>query len=164
MTSVKPVLKRSIKYAVLAAFAAYAAAVSGKYQAVLDGDTLRIGRDSVRLVGIDAPETAQTCVCKGETVPCGRIATEKLFQMIGSNTVVCETRDRDFYGRLLGECFVTENGERINLNRRMVETGLAVASRYDALYWDQERDAVQEKRGFWACEGFENPADFKKSN
>ena len=77
MTSVKPVLKRSIKYAVLVAFAAYAAAVSGKYQAVLDGDTLRVGRNSVRLVGIDAPETAQPCVCKGETTPCGRIATEK---------------------------------------------------------------------------------------
>jgi endonuclease YncB( thermonuclease family) len=40
---------------------------------IVDGDTLRIDGRTVRLQGIDAPETRQTCTDRsGQEWPCGR--------------------------------------------------------------------------------------------
>ncbi|MGG2475553.1 thermonuclease family protein, partial [Rhizobium sp. BR5] len=38
---------------------------------VIDGDTLSKGSERFRLLGIDAPELAQTCLRGGESWPCG---------------------------------------------------------------------------------------------
>src|SRR5215213_9963631 len=45
---------------------------------VVDGDTIEIGGHRIRLEGIDAPETEQTC-SDGKGLPwsCGRIATRE---------------------------------------------------------------------------------------
>ena len=42
---------------------------------VTDGDTLRLGAERVRLHGIDAPESKQTCRAGGETWRCGAAVT-----------------------------------------------------------------------------------------
>ncbi|MEP4770969.1 MAG: thermonuclease family protein [Roseibium sp.] len=42
---------------------------------VVDGDTLVLGDDTIRMQGIDAPELAQTCQnTAGKTYRCGQIA------------------------------------------------------------------------------------------
>jgi len=50
---------------------------------VIDGDTLKIDGTSIRLHGMDAPESFQTCVAGGVTWPCGRHATAALVKLIG---------------------------------------------------------------------------------
>ena len=62
---------------------------------VIDGDSIVVGTTRVRLEGIDAPETAQTCGRKWfGSWPCGTAATEALARLIGSKPVRCEPRWR----------------------------------------------------------------------
>lgn len=61
---------------------------------VIDGDTIEIHGKRVRLFGIDAPETAQTCQDDaGKPYRCGQAAANALAEFIGSKTVRCEPRD-----------------------------------------------------------------------
>lgn len=65
---------------------------------ITDGDTFRAGEERVRLIGIDAPETATGPECHG------REATEALTRLIPPGTVVRLERDveaTDRYGRTL---------------------------------------------------------------
>ena len=49
---------------------------------VVDGDTLKIGDDTCRLNGIDAPEAGQKCKSAGgKELPCGNQATARLRQL-----------------------------------------------------------------------------------
>ena len=56
---------------------------------VVDGDTLIVAGQRVRLQGIDAPERQQTCRRAGTRYPCGAEATQALRRRIGRGTVVC---------------------------------------------------------------------------
>ncbi len=72
----------------------------------IDGDTLEIAGERFRLDGIDAPELAQTCWHENGEYPCGRIARAAMLDLIaGEDTVTCETRGKDRYGRWLAVCF-----------------------------------------------------------
>ncbi len=74
---------------------------------MIDGDTLEIQGVRVRLWGIDAVESAQTCLdATGKTWPCGRRAAFALADFLGQRTVRCERRDTDRYGRVVAVCRV----------------------------------------------------------
>ena len=62
---------------------------------VIDGDTLDVGGVRIRLHGIDAPESEQSCRAGGRRWSCGREATRALAGRIGKRTVGCQERDRD---------------------------------------------------------------------
>ena len=123
------------------------------YVKVIDGDSVRLGRDEIRLVGIDAPEGRQTCERGGETWDCGEEARRQLERLIGGQKVICRTVERDKHGRYLGTC---EAGGK-NLNAAMVETGFAVS--YGS-YRSQERAAKGAKRGLWSGT-FQKPRDWR---
>ena len=62
---------------------------------VIDGDTLEIGNERIRLHGIDAPESGQTCVVGLELWLCGQKADNALYNFIGASPVTCQERDVD---------------------------------------------------------------------
>jgi endonuclease YncB( thermonuclease family) len=83
---------------------------------VIDGDTIAVGFQHVRLQGIDAPETDQVCLdAQGERWTCGLAARERLSAHIAGRAVRCASRGEDRYGRMLATCSagVNRQGERI---------------------------------------------------
>ena len=92
---------------------------------VVDGDSLKLNGERVRLLGIDAPELHQKCEKEGKSWKCGRASTTALKKMIGSKKVECRGVEFDRHERLLATCYV--NG--LNLNQNMVKIGWAVSYR-----------------------------------
>ena len=108
----------------------------------IDGDSLEIGDERIRLRGIDAPELDQHCRHGGRDYPCGREARRHLARLIGAGKVLCRGAERDRFARLLATCRV----DGIDLNRRMVRDGWALAyGDYDA----EEAAARAARRGLW---------------
>jgi endonuclease YncB( thermonuclease family) len=110
---------------------------------VIDGDTLAIGTERIRLQGIDAPELAQTC---GGWL-CGRAAREELVRHIGLGQVTCITNGQDVYGRWLATCSTAAG----DIGDWLVRQGLAVAFvRYSTRYVGAEALARAAHKGVWA--------------
>jgi endonuclease YncB( thermonuclease family) len=132
--------------------------VSGPARAI-DGDTLAIGEERLRLLGIDAPESGQACRdAQGTPYPCGEWARTALAQMIVGQTVTCMVERQDRYRRGLAVC----RAGQTDLNAEMVRIGAAVAyidRRYQAL----EQEARLARRGIWAG-AFERPEDWRRAN
>ena len=121
---------------------------------VIDGDTLEIAGVKIRLEGIDAPETGQTC---GKTWlgtwPCGQEATSHVERLVRDREVKCESRGTDVYGRMLGVC-VTAG---LEINADLVRNGLAWAFvKYSTRYVEMEAEARALKLGIW--QGKSQPA------
>jgi endonuclease YncB( thermonuclease family) len=132
-------------------------ALSGKAR-VADGDTLHLGSDRVRFLGLDAPELNQTCTdAGGDSWPCGRESSDRLRALIGNRSVACTTEGRDKYGRYLGRCSV--GGK--DLGAILVSEGLAIASFPD--YGPEEASAKREKRGLWAGR-FDTPRQWRDTH
>ncbi len=116
---------------------------------VIDGDTLEIQGERIRLHGIDAPESRQLCRLDGKPWQCGEAAASALTGKIARQPVTCEDLGRDRYKRIIGRCTVA--GE--DIESWMVANGWALAyRRYSLDYVDQEADARAARRGIWASE------------
>lgn len=89
---------------------------------VVDGDTLKVNGERVRLLGIDAPEKAQTCDRDGEAWRCGKAARAYMQDLTAGKRIVCESDGRDRYNRHLARC--SADGE--DLSRAMLRGGMAV--------------------------------------
>lgn len=127
---------------------------------VVDGDTIDIGSERIRLEGIDAPEAAQLCQrADGADWSCGRVAIKALRALIGNNDVVCDSHGNDKYGRVLAVCYADGR----DLNASMVKAGLAWAFvRYSQIYVNEEAQARQALAGIWAGTA-QAPWDFRQS-
>jgi endonuclease YncB( thermonuclease family) len=115
---------------------------------VIDGDTIDVHGARIRLYGIDAAERSQTCDdASGQPYRCGQKAAFVLADFIGNQTVSCEEKAVDRYGRIVGKCFV-RNQDR---NLYMVRSGWALAyRRYSSEYIGAEQEAKNNHRGVWA--------------
>ena len=127
---------------------------------VIDGDTIRLGDVKIRFSGIDAPEINQTCIASEGKVACGKISRDLLIEKVTNNKISCTDEGKDFYGRVLGECFV--NGE--SLSSYLVREGFAFAYRkYSNKYVEDEEYAKFNNLGMWSME-FQYPWDYRKNN
>ncbi len=114
---------------------------------VVDGDTIELQGERIRLAAIDAPEARQSCERDGGTWPCGRRAAFALADLVGARTVTCRWRERDRYRRAVATC--TVGG--VDLGGWLVEQGWALAyRRYGRTYLAQEERARAAGRGLWA--------------
>lgn len=92
----------------------------------IDGDTIRIGRETIRIASIDAPETGSRAKCESER-RLGEAAKRRLAALVASGPVQvtrgdpADGRTFDRYGRTLGT--VTVNGR--DVGDVLVAEGLA---------------------------------------
>ena len=136
---------------------------------VIDGDTIKIKDNKIRLMGIDAPEKKQQCqkpwlsisfVTFSKNYPCGKISTQRLKKKIDNKLITCKSSGKDRYKRFIAECFKG----KININAFMVLNGHAVAYRkYSSKFIIHEKTAKKEKSGLWAGT-FEMPWEWRKKN
>ncbi len=125
---------------------------------VIDGDTIEVHGQRIRLHGIDAPESRQLCRLDGKPWQCGKDAANALADKIARRPVTCEDLGRDRYKRIIARC--TVGGE--DLEKWMVSQGWALAyRRYSLDYVEQEAEAQAARRGIWAGE-FVKPWEWRR--
>lgn len=128
----------------------------GPAQAI-DGDSIRLLDEELRLEGLDAPEFRQTCRdAAGRTLACGREARRALQDKLMSGMTRCEIGKADRYGRGLARCW--QGSEEINA--WLVREGHAVA--YGG-YASEEAQARAARRGIWALD-FERPEAWRRAH
>ncbi len=125
---------------------------------IIDGDTLEIGGEAIRLFGLDAPETRQTCTSySGRDYPCGVYASDALADLVQESILTCVGTQRDRYDRLIASCSIGA----LDLNREMVRIGWAVAfKKYTTFYLAEELEAAKSSVGLWRGE-FQRPSEFR---
>jgi endonuclease YncB( thermonuclease family) len=127
---------------------------------VIDGDTISLAGQRIRLEGLDAPELAQACTRDGVTWPCGRDAALALNQRLQGRTVTCIVSGQDRFDRNLARCHDAGG----DIGAWLVQEGLAVAAtRYSWRYLPEEIAARWHGRGLWAG-SFDRPEDWRRAN
>lgn len=123
---------------------------------VVDGDTIQVNnRFTIRLIGIDTPET----VDPRRPVGCfGKEASNKAKELLSGKSVILEkdVSDTDKYQRLLRYVYLPlANGQQLFVNDYLVREGYGKVLTYppDVKYNEQLREAETEARegskGLW---------------
>jgi micrococcal nuclease len=159
----------------------------GRVQKVFDGDTLLFtpmtlfslfnqkqiqkSKISLRLAGIDAPETAK----KGkEGQPFSMESMEFLSQTL-NKIILIKPFSKDQYGRLVGMAFdfpLLVPWIKRNLSVESVRKGLSVVYRgigseygdLSLVLMNAQDEASRKKIGVWSLKSFESPGQFKRNH
>ena len=147
-TVARPRPRTATGAAIVAALLLVLATPSSAAVGVVDGDTLSIGSERVRLWGIDAPEMRQTCYRRDVAFECGREARRALLQIIRGRDVTCTPVARDRYGRTVARCRAAGD----DLGSEMARAGWALDyTRYSGGRYAADQTAAQQaQRGLWA--------------
>ena len=129
--------------------------LTGTVERVVDGDTIDIAGQRIRLPGLDAPEWNQTCkTANGSTWDCGAAAAKRMRELTRGRTLTCRPEGHDRYGRLLAVC----RDGKIDIAEALVADGFATAT---SRYASAEALAREAHRGLW--EGsFDSPAEWRR--
>ena len=130
----------------------------GKVVSIADGDTITVldaakVQHKIRLQGIDAPEKKQAFGTKSKVL---------MSEKVGGEEVVVQWKEKDRYGRILGEVMV---GKR-HINLEMVQDGMAwhytTYSKSKELA-KAEDEARKAKKGLWADKEPVPPWEYRKT-
>lgn len=116
---------------------------------VIDGDTVRIGSEKIRLAQIDAPEMSQRY---------GMQSKNYLAHLVEGKNVKVDRNGKDLYGRTIATLYV--DGK--NVNETMVEQGMAWSYR-SANMRKYELKARQNKAGLWQDTNPTRPSEYRKA-
>ncbi|MBI1181288.1 MAG: thermonuclease family protein [Alphaproteobacteria bacterium] len=124
---------------------------------VVNGDTLQMQGQVVKLYGIDALEPDEICLNGNRPWPCGQEAANSLSAYIGGQPIRCQTI-RNMSGYILAVCDL--NGD--DLAGWMVSNGWAFADRsISSDYVPNEEAAKIDGLGVWSSE-FVTPWDWRE--
>ena len=141
-----------------------APATRGHITRVIDGDTIEVGAQTVRVIGIDTPESHRP----GTPVECGARAATRYAERFEGRRVRLRTDPTqdtyDRYGRLL--VYVDLRDGSGSMNAAMIRAGWAMVYVYDGVpfqrlrsYRRVQKQARKADRGVWrSCGG-----DFHRS-
>ncbi len=134
---------------------------------VYDGDTLELNNNvKVRLIGVDAPDAHNMERMQEQAHHLGmspnsvrkwaRKATSWLDTMVNGEkvTLTYGPEKKDDYGRLLAYIACQQNASTVEINRQLIERGLATATRIFPhprleTFIRCEREARRKNRGLW---------------
>lgn len=121
------------------------------HTSVIDGDTIEIHGERIRLNGVDAPESRQLCQSvEGRDYRCGQIAAKALDKFLSqSRPTRCDFVERDQYGRFVGDCYRADGQ---SVATWLVRNGHAMDwPRYsNGAYAKEQAAAKTERLGVWA--------------
>ena len=144
---------------------------------VIDGDTIELAGEKIRLACIDTPESnyrRKTQYCLDNETDCGLLAKQALQKIIGTHDITCYYTKRDVYGRILGHCFEYKWAHAFNYvgpgtyNYALVEQGYAWyynGGKECKKYEEAFLDAKKEGYGLFNEEfgGFKEPKLWRKT-
>jgi endonuclease YncB( thermonuclease family) len=114
---------------------------------IIDGATLEVGGQRIRLFGIAAPAVDQICQHGGRDYACGKVARAALWDLVAGLEVSCTSEAApESDGRIPASCTAGE----VSLNESMVRSGWAFADRRATdRYVTTETGAKEARRGLW---------------
>ena len=121
--------------------------LNGIVKEVFSGYLFRIKDHFIKLYAIDSPDTNQTCIDRqGKVYPCGKLAKNKLKQLIFNKELTCSLVATDGMDNYVATCKM----EEYDVGAVMVSSGWAVANREStSVYIPYENEARAQKKGLW---------------
>lgn len=124
---------------------------------VIDGDTISMRQQRVRIAAIDACEKEQSAFLNGKTSPCGLVARSYLRKIIDGKHVSCRTVDVDRYNRPVGQRLLEDKDIGLAmLLAGQAEAMLRYLPRNHAIdiadYGYAENEARERLLGIWAAD------------
>ncbi len=134
---------------------------------IIDGDTIELQGQAIRLYGIDAPELGQACTIKERTYDCGMVARTALLDLTAGVAVTCKVVSAKVVSAEPGRA--TEDGrpgrcfaQGYDLSEGMAYTGWALAlPEVSERYLVFEERAQAAGRGLWKGR-FVTPWDWRR--
>jgi len=123
-------------------------AIPARAGEVIDGDTLEVEGQRMRLSGIDAFELGQTCLdVGGQPWHCGAAAKATLAELVQDQAIACTVVDDTPADGYVAQCKVRDG---VDVGGYMVRAGLALADRKAGEdYVVQEAAAKAAAAGVW---------------
>jgi endonuclease YncB( thermonuclease family) len=119
---------------------------------------LSLAGKRIVLYGIDAPVKGQPCYAASKTWDCSTASAKTLLNLVGTQEIACEQRRVDGFGRVFAVCKAGE----VDINRALVEAGMAVALPKETTdYVASEAAAKSKGVGVWRGP-FTVPADYRE--
>ncbi|MBT4790690.1 MAG: hypothetical protein HON90_03895 [Halobacteriovoraceae bacterium] len=120
---------------------------------VVDGDTVIVHGERIRLANIDAPESEQTSL---DGIRIGKLSYKFLQKLVEGKELKIQYQGRGYYGRIIG----TLSLGNVNINEKMVESGMAISLGHQ--YMTAQYEAKIKRRGIFSTLGFLSPKKHRK--
>lgn len=138
---------------------------------VIDGDTIEINGQLLRIMGIDAPEPGQAAVSSKGRHDMGKISSDGLSLMIAKYArVVCEpvkaetAEDLDVqHEEKFANCYGEYDGNEDNIGLDMVAEGLAYTMFSSPMYKKEEHMASLKEVGIWGDYETRHPHKYRQA-